>query len=44
MCEKLGVPKPVTGSQPGDAGKPSVPHPGLLPFVMSLKDPRKRFE
>ena len=34
---KSGVPIPVTGSQPTAAGKPRVPHPGLLPVVISLK-------
>ena len=36
---KLGVPKPVSGSHPRDALKPSVPHPGFVPFVMSLNMP-----
>jgi hypothetical protein len=31
-----GVPRPVTGSQPLVALKPSVPQPGLVPLVMSL--------
>ena len=30
------MPRPVTGSHPGTASKPTVPHPGLLPLVMSL--------
>lgn len=34
---KFGVPKPVSGSQPGAAGKPCVPQPGFVPFVTSLK-------
>ena len=29
-----------TGSHPGTAVNPSVPHPGLLPFVMSVKPKR----
>ena len=33
---KSGVPKPVTGSQPVSAGKPSVPQPGFEPVVTSL--------
>ena len=33
---KVGVPMPVTGSQPGCAAKPSVPHPGFVPLVISL--------
>ena len=36
---KLGVPRPVTGSQPIVALYPLVPHPGLSPIVMSLKAP-----
>ena len=31
------IPKPLTGSQPGTAENPTVPHPGLVPFVMSFK-------
>ena len=34
---KFGVPTPVTGSHPFVALNPGVPHPGLLPTVMSLK-------
>ena len=34
---KLGVPRPVTGSQPVAAGKPLVLQPGLLPVVTSFK-------
>lgn len=34
---KLGVPRPVTGSQPAFAGNPLVLHPGLLPVVISLR-------
>ena len=41
---KLGVPKPVIGSQPGAAGKPSVPQPGLVPFVTSLNASEKASE
>ena len=33
----FGVPSPVVGSQPRVAEKPSVPHPGALPEVISLK-------
>ena len=33
---KFGVPTPVTASQPCVALNPGVPHPGLLPVVMSL--------
>ena len=33
---KFGVPRPDTGSHPGRAANPSVPHPGLFPTVMSL--------
>ena len=36
MFGKFGVPRPVIGSHPGAAGKPSVPHAGFVPFVMSL--------
>ena len=36
---KSGVPRPVIGSHPGAAGNPSVPQPGLVPFVMSLNAP-----
>jgi len=32
--EKMGVPSPVTGSQPLTALKPSVPQPGLSPVVI----------
>jgi hypothetical protein len=32
----LGVPRPVTGSQPDLAGNPLVLHPGFDPDVMSL--------
>jgi len=32
-----GVPSPVTGSQPSTAANPLLPHPGLLPFLISLK-------
>ena len=32
---KSGVPNPVTGSQPGAVGNPSVEQPGLDPSVMS---------
>lgn len=34
---KLGVPRPVTGSQPSTALKPEEPHPGLLPFLISFR-------
>ena len=34
---KLGVPRPLTGSQPAAALNPPVPQPGFEPFVMSLK-------
>ena len=37
MFGKFGVPKPVIGSQPGAAGKPTVPQPAFVPFVISLK-------
>ena len=33
---KLGVPKPVTASQPSIAGKPSVPQPYDEPFLTSV--------
>lgn len=33
---KFGVPRPVTGSHPFTALNPFVPHPGFVPFVMSL--------
>ena len=33
---KLGVPSPVTGSQPAFAGNPFVLQPGLLPVVTSF--------
>jgi hypothetical protein len=33
---KFGVPRPVTGSQPGTAENPLVLHPGFVPFVISL--------
>ena len=33
---KLGVPRPVTGSQPAAAGKPLVLQPGFEPVVTSL--------
>lgn len=36
MRGKLGVPRPVTGSQPGAVGNPSVPHAGFDPSVMSF--------
>jgi hypothetical protein len=32
-----GVPSPVTGSQPATAEKPSVPHPGFEPLLISFK-------
>lgn len=41
---KFGVPKPVTGSQPGFAKNPCVPQLGFEPFVMSLNAPVKRDE
>lgn len=34
--EKMGVPKPVIGSQPTPTVNPSVPHPGLCPVVILL--------
>ena len=34
---KFGVPNPVNGSHPSTAWNPSVLHPGLLPFLMSLR-------
>ena len=34
---KFGVPRPVTGSQPAEAGNPFVPQPGLSPVVTSLR-------
>lgn len=34
---KLGVPSPVTGSQPGAAENPAVPQPWLPPRTMSLR-------
>lgn len=36
MLGKFGVPRPVIGSHPGAAGKPSVPHAGFVPSVTSL--------
>ena len=33
----MGVPRPVTGSQPFAAEKPFVLQPGFVPFVMSLR-------
>lgn len=33
---KIGVPNPVTGSQPLVALNPSTPHPAALPLVMSV--------
>jgi hypothetical protein len=33
---QFGVPNPVTGSQPVVALKPSVPHPGFAPSVISF--------
>ena len=41
---KFGVPKPVTGSHPRAAGKPSVPHPGFVPFLISLNAVANRCE
>ena len=41
---KLGVPRPVIGSHPGAAGKPCVPQPAFVPFVMSLNAPAKASE
>ncbi len=41
---KLGVPSPVTGSHPSTAEKPSVPHPGFEPLVMSLNASRNLAE
>lgn len=34
---KIYIPKPVTGSQPGTAEKPTVPQPGFMPLIMSFK-------
>jgi hypothetical protein len=36
---KLGVPRPVRGSQPVSAEKPSVSHPGLVPSTISFSAP-----
>jgi hypothetical protein len=33
----MNLPSPVTGSHPGTAENPTVPQPGLVPFVMSFK-------
>jgi len=41
---KDGVPRPVTGSQPGTAVNPGVPQPWFPPVVMSLKAPEKESE
>lgn len=41
---KLGVPLPVTGSHPRTAAKPDVPHPGLLPEVISFKIPGNAYK
>lgn len=41
---KFGVPRPVTGSQPGFARNPCVPQLGFEPFVMSLNAPVKKDE
>lgn len=42
--KKFGVPTPVTGSHPGEAVKPGVPHPLFPPIVISLKSFMNVFE
>ena len=42
ILAKLGVPRPVTGSQPGAALKPLVLHPGLSPIKKHYLSMRPR--